>query len=652
MGPAPLLGEETIRSLKAFKELRNSGAVGQWVDFEAQATLFNASYGMLILQNDGLGAYGFARLQPDHPVQSGDWVRIEGRAVRGSFMPIVNAERLTWLRPGVVPDPIELTDEVLRGHEVENLWGRVRVHVRQVRPRSMSEIDPVIELSLETPAGLRFIAIWFGGELKDAAELAGADVEITGVGGTAGNGNGQKINPLFLLGSRSQIRVIERKKVDWDVPAITVEQLAGYRSGTQLGDRVRIRGVVTYADNSDFFYFSDGTAGMAVWLGVPGGVKAEQSIEVTGVIAREGERFGLAEAEFRPTAPMHLKPYYLTAKQDPGFWFGGQVVELPLMYRLSEKRQERTMLFCDFGAYTVTVEWLELAPWTSAPEFTPGDLIIARGVAEFQESGTSAVHLRILVRSPADLSIQERAPLWRRMNWRLAAGVLAVVLIVGLIWFLVVRRQMELVMAERTRIARELHDTLAQCFTGIFMQLNASRKYAERNPEISLACVMRAESLAREGLRESRQAVMALAPETAEVSDLAEAIRGLLDVATADTATEAQLVAHGTQRPISTKVAANIVQVFREALGNAQRYAGASQIRVELNFLSDSLQLIIADNGVGFVLEEVAQSGFGLAGMQERAKRMGGTLSIESSPGAGTTIILTTPLASAVDVHL
>jgi signal transduction histidine kinase/ligand-binding sensor domain-containing protein len=196
---------------------------------------------------------------------------------------------------------------------------------------------------------------------------------------------------------------------------------------------------------------------------------------------------------------------------------------------------------------------------------------------------------------------------------------------------------------ERSRVAREIHDTLTQSFTGILMQLQAASAYSQVNQQVAAACIDRAESMARDGLIQARASVLALSPKEPQM-DLVDRIRSAVERSLTDTATASEVIVNGQVRPVDAIVAANVLRICQEALSNAQRYSGAELISVVLDFEPEAFLMTIKDNGSGFATDGAAELGFGLSGMQTRAKRIGGELVLESKPGLGTSIRLRLPL--------
>ena len=196
---------------------------------------------------------------------------------------------------------------------------------------------------------------------------------------------------------------------------------------------------------------------------------------------------------------------------------------------------------------------------------------------------------------------------------------------------------------ERSRVAREIHDTLTQSFTGILMQLQAATAYSQVNQQVAAACIDRAESMARDGLIQARASVLALSPKEPQM-DLVDRIRSTVERSLTDTATASEVIVNGQVRPMDAIVAANVLRICQEALSNAQRYSGAELISVVLDFEPAAFLMTIKDNGNGFATDGAAELGFGLSGMKTRAKRIGGDLVLESKPGFGTSIQLRLPL--------
>jgi two-component system NarL family sensor kinase len=199
------------------------------------------------------------------------------------------------------------------------------------------------------------------------------------------------------------------------------------------------------------------------------------------------------------------------------------------------------------------------------------------------------------------------------------------------------------ILEERNRMAREIHDTLAQTFTGILAQVGAANQVLTDDVEATQAHLDLIKELARTGLTEARRSVVALRPQLLEEGSLQSALHRLVtQIRTAAMDTTLHYEIEGAVYALPTEVESNLLRIGQEALTNAIRHANADEIRVELIYDRDQVCLRVKDNGQGFGVGCISCSkGFGLLGMSERAERIGAQLTIRSQPGQGTEIIVT-----------
>jgi two-component system NarL family sensor kinase len=199
------------------------------------------------------------------------------------------------------------------------------------------------------------------------------------------------------------------------------------------------------------------------------------------------------------------------------------------------------------------------------------------------------------------------------------------------------------ILEERNRMAREIHDTLAQAFTGILAQVGAANQVLTDDLEATQAHLDLIKELARTGLSEARRSVIALRPQLLEEGSLQSALHRLVtQIRAAANDTTLYYEVKGTAYALPPEVESNLLRIGQEALTNATRHANADEIRVELIYDRDRFCLRVKDNGQGFGVGSIpASEGFGLLGMSERAERIGAQLTIGSQPGQGTEIIVT-----------
>jgi signal transduction histidine kinase len=200
------------------------------------------------------------------------------------------------------------------------------------------------------------------------------------------------------------------------------------------------------------------------------------------------------------------------------------------------------------------------------------------------------------------------------------------------------------VLDERQRMAREIHDTLAQGLTGIITQIQAAQRLWH-TPDSSRSHVDQAMSLARDSLAEARRSVQALRPRELDDAHLPEALRDLARRWAADREIGVRFDVTGDSMPLSPAIEVTLFRVAQEALTNVAKHAKASRVGLTLSYLSNVVLLDIRDDGVG--MNGSAGTGFGLNSMKQRVRGVGGAVQIESAPGEGTAVSASVPVITA-----
>jgi signal transduction histidine kinase len=205
-------------------------------------------------------------------------------------------------------------------------------------------------------------------------------------------------------------------------------------------------------------------------------------------------------------------------------------------------------------------------------------------------------------------------------------------------------------LGERQRLAREIHDTLAQGFVSIVTLSEAARAEFPSRRDVVMRRLDEVGRTARESLAQARRVVWALRPEALEDGTLADALTELADGFRSETGVDAESVVSGEPRDLGPEIDATVLRVAQEALANVRRHARATRVALTLTYLDDAVLLDVRDDGIGFQPESGGRrrngwrhGGFGLTGMRERVEQCGGTLTIESASGAGAAIVVTLP---------
>jgi signal transduction histidine kinase len=203
------------------------------------------------------------------------------------------------------------------------------------------------------------------------------------------------------------------------------------------------------------------------------------------------------------------------------------------------------------------------------------------------------------------------------------------------------------VLSERNRLARDIHDTLAQGFTGVIMQLEAAKDAMQRKDWSAVdEHVGRAGRQARVSLGDARRSVVALRPHSVREGQFRNVLDRLMRRLADGSGVQATFNVEGEERPLALDCEDNLVRIAQEALNNTLKHAKAKAFRATLKYLEDRTEFHLMDDGRGFDISE-SHDGFGLVGMRERVNSMKGRFSLQSEPGQGTEIRIVLDLCSS-----
>ncbi|MFE3644143.1 sensor histidine kinase [Streptomyces sp. NPDC059169] len=205
------------------------------------------------------------------------------------------------------------------------------------------------------------------------------------------------------------------------------------------------------------------------------------------------------------------------------------------------------------------------------------------------------------------------------------------------------------VSAERERLAREIHDTLAQGLTSIISLVEAAETDFAADPQLARTHLGLAGRVARDSLAEAREFVAGLTPPALRESSLLQAVRRQAEGLTEQTGMRVDVTAEGDERALPMVVSVVLLRSLQEAVANVRKHAGSARaVRVRLVYGADTVRLVVRDDGPGFAVRD-GWRGFGLRGMQTRAREIGGKATVDSSPGKGTTVAVAVPLTREAD---
>jgi ligand-binding sensor domain-containing protein/two-component sensor histidine kinase len=250
------------------------------------------------------------------------------------------------------------------------------------------------------------------------------------------------------------------------------------------------------------------------------------------------------------------------------------------------------------------------------------------------------------------LDLEWRPPFYRTWWFLALCGILAASVAWGSYWLHLrnIRRRFAAVLEERSRLAREMHDTLIQGCLGVSTLLEAVSGAQAVSPQLSTELLDRARSEVRSTVDEARMAIWNLRHGAANNRKLVQAVSQLAKRVASESSVAVGFESDGPARALDAEVERSLTVLVREALQNAVRHAAPKHVSVRLRFERKRLTVAVTDDGCGFDTSASQWSNghhYGLIGMQERVEKLGGTLDIRSAPGKGTEVSLSIPVAGS-----
>ena len=597
------------------------------------------------------------------PLKRGDEVEVIGHSELGGFAPLVKVDDIKFRGRGTIPSPVAVTFDQMVSGTFDSQWVEVTGIVRRSEESQTAEYSRTFWL-LEIATGGGRLKILFRNP-ESSRQPIDTEIRVAGICFYQFSKSGQVINPLLVVPAGVQTQVV--RPPPGEAPLRQVDRLMSFASDGLFGHRVRVRGVVTYHLPGEGFWLEQNGRGLRV-IQPQGEIFATgETVEVTGFPASANYSPVLEDVMVKrlssgiPPPASELHSTTEAPDHDAGLIrLDATLIEqthVPLGLRLIFRDGQG-----DFTAVLRTEEVREIEP-----AWEVGSKMQVTGICQVTKppAGTSPGMLipndfKLILRSPADLEIL-RAPLWwntTRQARLLAATTVTLGMIVGYILWMARRRlrqstdarrkseaEFAAILAERNRIAREIHDTLAQGLGAISLHLELVKGQIPADSKAA-AHLAEASGLTRESMREARNSIWNMRSQVLETEDLAGALAGVLDQLTEIDGIEGRFLVTGTRFRLSPVAENNLLRIGQEAITNAVKHAKANQIEVTIGFTPAKLTIRVKDNGCGFDAgKERAEGGhFGLLGLRERARELGAALRLVSEPGHGTEVTVEFPI--------
>ena len=668
--PAPRLPVlSTVQAIRALSQ--DEAARGYPVAVRGTVTHVDERADHSLIIHDGhLGQFVMpppvpAQLPAWAELRRGDLVEIDGRTERGGFAPNILPAAIRRLGRGPLPAPKQIPfSSMLTGrHDCDY------VDVAGVIQRAWVSPDPTTHIlfaDLAFEDGILRATFWDYTD-ADLTRFIDARVRMRGNIGTLFGASEQLRGLSLFVGRISDVEVLEPPPDPFGLRARTIRSLYNYSPTGEVNRRIRVHGVVTAyrpgrpVDVEDFsskarfryvrnvLYVDDGTGGARIETEQPQPLQPGTLVEVSGFPAVTPGRPILTNAVVKVVG---------TGTEPPPRPVGGAGVLTPdndatlvrmegQLLSVLTSHAARTLVL-KVGESVFDADLHGEAPLGRLDRIRPGSFVAVTGVYSYQVGPMPS--FRLFLRSAGDVVVLSEAPWWTIGHTGVMVGILA---LGG--WGVVVwarasgrrkRQQYQAVLTERTRVGRELHDTLEQGLSGIALQLEAVAATLDTSPDRARQSLDVARQMLRYSLEETRRSVLDLRSQALETRDLAGALTDLARQMTIGTRAVAEVTVEGVPVRLGASHEHHLLRIGLEALTNALKHSGAARIRILLRFETGSATLVVQDDGSGMEAgaQDPFRQHFGLQGIRERVDKLGGELSIEDAPGGGTCVSVTVPV--------
>lgn len=690
---APLVDRSPIATIAEIRQLSKDRALqGLPVRIRGTVTYRTTEPLKMFVVDDGVaGVYCNVSLAQERALfqmsgeeagrlRAGDQVEVEGVTDPGNYSPVIVPRMFRVLGRGPLPKPKEsdifdLFSGTLDAQRVA-VEGVVRVAKRLEGGRGLSlHVGTLFQ---------RFQVLLLDVPDDHSERLVDARVRVSGCMLPIFNARWELMGVSVQTNLREDMQVLEPAKDDpFDLPTVSLSGLRPFSMGGVNLHRHKVCGVVTVCRPGDFIYLQEGNRTLRVSVDGREAWQPGDMVEAVGFVNFNSAITRLESALVRkvgvgrvPEPVVTSIENLLTSGGDPSQkpdvieWNGALVTIEGWLVGVEHKGKNCWLTLGDEGRF-ITASLPVEAGSTLLSGLNPGAFMSATGVANvnYRVSSPSGdwvevANVNLHMRDQSDIQVIRRAPWWtpQRVNW--TVGLLAALILAGVLWIVVLRRvvarqstrlelslrahrdaelEFEATKRERLRLAHDLHDGFQQLLAGSMFRLKAALNYLPDDPGAAQAQLEHA----RESLRHTqgglRSALWGLTEESEGPLDfvglLRHAVRrmehwqGIV-----------QVRCEGAERPMSRHMMGSLLMVVQEAVGNAIRHGRASEVVIDVALDEEGMTLVIGDNGCGFdpaaLVEHRSGVGhLGLGGMRERLRWLGGTLTVTSRPGAGARVV-------------
>ncbi|VGO22442.1 Sensor histidine kinase LiaS [Pontiella sulfatireligans] len=690
----------TLDSIKSVRTLSvEKASEGRPVELEAQVVWVNSHRGTFFLYDgeNGIFVQGPEESAEAKSLKAGDVVQVKGVTTTGGFAPDIDAHHITVLGHEPRHEADSLTEHQRLSPVFDADWIKTRG-----RLISMTVRWNMKSISLEVSRNDLLLNIQMpyseSNEVR-LTELMFEFVEFSAVCGTVYNPQRQAVGRIYYANSPDDFIAVDLSQNTAPAKLMQVHEL--YRYGISSRREVKTHGVVTYLGPREM-YLRGEQAALKVAVSTRPDVEVGDEVMVQGVVspqpvtpafrARSVEVIGKKdrplpvriEANDQIDVSLNYDLIELDAvlvERGKAFWGADGVAQQILLCRFFDQLFE---VFFPAGA-------------SLSDDLKPGAKLRLTGICNVTRNQNLSWYFQVdgfslALRSMDDIEVLVKSPWWTMGRLLILLGGMVSVAVLALIWGVVLHRtverqtaviaakvEREAIHEERQRIAREMHDTLAQGLVGMGIQLKSRIRKMELNkkelfaffkkfdvPDQALGPVLeKIENITSEERKslddlldkmercseESRSSILYLRSGMAGRMGLLTAMQEVLEPLADETGVLLSIKLEGQARALKQEIERNLMLTTKEAVTNAVRHSETERIKVVLRFTKEGLQIKVKDDGCGFDADGIQKKGhYGLQGMRERMKQFGGVLEINSEKGKGTEILISMDSTAAWEV--
>lgn len=622
----------------------------------------------VVIADQTAGVYLLGPTNTFSNVHRGDVLEVDGVTDPGEFAPIVLVKQIHKSGVGRIPRPQKVTFEQMIAGSLDGQLVEVSGVVRSWAPVTAPNEFGVWHMELAVGGGR--LTISANCEHPPGVEQD-AEVKVQGVCFYQFNSRRQVLSPLVLISREMTVEIEKPAQADaFASPVRPVSTLLQFSPTTDYKHRVHARGIVTHQQPGLLVWLRDKGSGLLFQTHQPQELQPGDDIDVAGYLRYGAAVPVLEDAVFRRRASGPVPPPIELHTPENAFDHEEDLVSIDALLTEAQPVLEGWAFTFQENGTSFKAVLRRSIPEHSANVWQPGSRVRVSGICSVISDDSRPVisgvwrprSFQILLRSPVDLSLIAPPPWWTPSHIILVFGIVAgASLLATALVMLAARRRLReqavhramaeaefaAILSERNRVAREIHDTLAQGLAATSVQLTLAKKNVNGASEALGHHLDAAQELVRESLAEARDSIWNMRSHVLESRDLAGALGEILKQRCDGTGIETSVEVSGQSRRFAPIIENNLLRIGQEAIFNATKYAKAKRIVVKLEFGEKEFRLLVRDDGCGFDTAHppTGAGGFGLMAMRERAGELKGDLRVNSDRERGTEVMFTVPLS-------